>query len=368
MAQVTLLTILLISLLLNSLKLNINYHVIEKQNSMNLMTIDEKVQSMKESKMGWEWELQHFHPKSPFPPDQIIKYVWKQIGEIPAPDPRLKQSLPEEEKAYIRRKHRDQWNEWAIRVDQGLKLMQVNPSVEFIPILKRIIEEDVFPKGVSQSAYTVLSSVRCSAIYTLGVLGVERPYLNKLIESGDYLVYAGAVTAITYQLSMLPDIKPLQKFDELIQNKQKGFDDPFVQHVVQADLGWMLGVKEELQAEKTLKKKILRLIDRIYLDDSSLRTPIISEDSISYNYAVFEFHRLYRQDRPRVIQIFQEHLKNQTELSLRIDLLGKLYLLGIPLTQKNFVELRKRWNIPEEWKPLTLPGVPVYDPTEFKRK
>lgn len=368
MKHYTLSIVLLISLLLSSLLLNIILQVMASQTVTNQTPIDEKAQSMQSSKMGWSWEIQHYHPKTSLPADQIINYVWKEISNIPEPDPGLKQPLTEEANAYHIWKHRQQWNEWANRVSRGLELMQVNPSVEYIPTLKKIIEEDIFPKGVSPSAYAVLHSVRCAAVYTLGILGGERQYLDKLIESGDYYVYAGAVGAITYQLSMLPDVKPLQKFHEYIQVKQKGYEDPFVQYIIQKDLQHTLGVKEELQQTKSFKKKILLLIDRIYLDDSSSRTPIISENSISHNYAVFEFYRLYQQDRPRVIQIVQEHLKNQTELSLRIDLLGKLYLLGIPLTQKDLVELRKRWNIPEEWKPLTLPGVPVYDPTEFKRK
>lgn len=330
--------------------------------------IEQNIQIMKDSKIGWEWEVQHIDPKFIIPNEQMINHIWKVVSEMPIPDSRFEQPLTQAQREYLFWKERQDWNQWAIKVTQEFEIIQRKPSIAYIPVLKKIIEEDIIPRGASQSAYTVLSSVRCSAAFTLGILGVERKYLDRLLDSEDNLIHVGAVKAITFQLSLLSDVRQLQQFQAEILKKQRGFDDAYVQDAVQGQLGQTLGIKEGLLVTPSFKKRVLLLIHRIYLDDSSDNTLIISRWSISCAYAVLEFYRLYGQDRLRVIQIVQEHLKNQTELSSRVDLLGKLYLLGIPLTQKDFVELHKRWNIPEKWKPLTLPGVPVYNPTEFKRK
>lgn len=80
----------------------------------------------------------------------MIDHIWKVVSDVPTSDPRFKQPLTQEQQEYLLWKERQDWNQWAIKVTQEFEIIQRKPSKAYIPVLKKIIEEDVFPKGVSQ--------------------------------------------------------------------------------------------------------------------------------------------------------------------------------------------------------------------------
>ena len=323
-----------------------------------------EIEKLASSSNGWKWEVQHYHLKVRLDEFQIVSYLQKALKECPSGKPFIKTEQDQREWEW---KDSNDWIKWRAKIIHAQDLMQMTPSKHYLPELKHLIEKQLVPDGASIRGIESVNRIRETAVFTYGVIGGDINYLYGLLDSNDDYVQAGAIKAITYQLSLAKSSKPLKRFWEQLHQRGKGFDKGTFQFAVQGHLGEVLAIKEELEQPSSYVKKLTYVFDQIYLSHSDNLIAEISQETFSSTYAVREFYRLYQENRPLAIQTLTAYLKQQSDLSDRIYTLEKLRLLGVLLTQQETKELATYRSLPE-WSPLTLPGVPIYNPDAYKRK
>lgn len=343
----------------------------QQKSTPRLKSVEDEFEKIYQSSHGRTWELQHYNPKVRQPISKVNEYLQKMFLEVPQIQiERKMDKLTNNEKGEIH----SIWREWSSKVITILFYMNINPSPGFIPAVKQIIKQPLPLKEVDEFAEIALGQVRLEAIRTLGILGENPQYLRALLESKDNYIFAGAVSAITFQLSMLPDPKPLEEFWSSDIPYSRRLDKILLTRRVGDELKQIVHFKRRLQKAQTVEEKLNVIISELHVIRGENGRLEVTDFFFPCYYSFREFYNLYTPNRAEVIRLLRkklgkiERFETKAERFQRIGVLEWLYFLGIPLTEKERKEVGTVYKIEAQWSPLTLPGVPIYNPDDYKRK
>ena len=326
------------------------------------INIEAEFNRLVSSKLGAGWELQHSYRQSPVAPVQMMEFVERQIAK--RPDwPKTDATTDEAKKAQSEQFFSDLWR-WEMLVKRSFDHLRLNPSRSYTAKLKQLIEAKNPPWETGEGG----GFIRQEAVFTLGVIGGEEAYVYRLVNSDNTYVYAGAIQAIAYRLSFEPGYQSLEEWAEKKLDSER---HRYQYHVLDAirDLCAVAVIKKSLVKTASSKEKIQIVMDEMYLDGGyNGGLPYISTRSLGGPIAVREFYRIYAQNRPQTIQILREMLADMKDPVKWNVFLFKMYVLGVPITQQERQELERSYGNLGEWKPLTILGVPIYNPADYKRK
>lgn len=341
----------------------VGFKRVSEPQSEGKIPVEQEFQRLVNSPFGWNWEIQHYHPKPHFDRTDVARYLRTIIQEMPKVE---QANLPVHKTSDSKHKEQEAWFEWQRNVLHTLDLMRITPSQEYLPDLKYVVENISVSNSKFELTSMMIDNIRRDAVFTMGVCGANIKDLYELLNAKEDSVYAGALIAIGFQLSLLESSKPLNNFINTIGNQTRGIDNHYVQDAKIPKVGWISYIKQKLEETESLEEKVFLLLEEMYIDQSHGGAFFSSETYPSY-YTVREFYKLYIPNRPKILKYIQKYLAKQKGINRQLTV-KKLYLLGVPLTQNEKREINVGTNTSPNWIPLTLPGVPIYNPDDFKRK